>query len=74
MIQTEMVEDRIRHYSDAGLKIKQIETGIIYDDAVDVLPCRYPYEDTDIPREDIDDDPEIQDSRALRIITGEEEE
>ena len=74
MIQTEMVEDRIRHYSDAGLKIKQIETGIIYDDAVDVLPCRYTYEETDIPREDIDDDPEIQDSRALRIITGEEEE
>lgn len=66
MIQTEMVEDRIRHYSDAGFKIRQVETGLVYDDAVDVIPCRYTYEETDIPIEGED----IDDSEALRIITG----
>jgi hypothetical protein len=49
MIQTEMVGNRIRHYSDAGMMIRQIETGVIYVDAVDVVPCRYTYEETDIP-------------------------
>lgn len=29
-------------------KIKQIETGIIYDEAVDIYPCRYTYVATDI--------------------------
>ena len=53
MILTELVdnETRIRHYSDADLKIRQVETGIIYDDAVDVLPCRFTYEETDEPIE-----------------------
>ena len=48
-IQTEMVEDRIRHYSDKELKILQVETGIVYDDAVDEVPCRYTYTETNIP-------------------------
>ena len=49
MIVEEMVEDRIRHYSDRNMKILQVETGIAYDDAVDVIPCRYTYEETDEP-------------------------
>lgn len=28
-------------------KIKQVETGNIYDEAIDVMPCRYTYEETD---------------------------
>lgn len=40
---------RIRHYSDAGFMIRQIETGRLYEDAVDRFPCRYTYEETDIP-------------------------
>ena len=36
-------------YSDMNIKIKQVETGIIYDDAIDVMPCRFTYEETDIP-------------------------
>ena len=66
MILTEMINGRIRHYSDEGKRIRQIETGAVYDDALDVMPCRYTYEETDelIPDEDIDD------SEALRIITG----
>ena len=39
----------IRHYSNEGYLIRQVETNIIYEDAVDVIPCRYTYEETDIP-------------------------
>ena len=28
-------------------RIRQIETGSIYDEAVDVIPCMYTYEETD---------------------------
>jgi hypothetical protein len=31
--------------------IKQVETGALYEDAVDVIPCKYTYEETDIPIE-----------------------
>ena len=65
MIRTEMVGERIRHYSDEGYKIRQVETGAVYDDAVDVVPCRYTYEETDIPVED-----EIEADEALRILMG----
>ena len=45
-------ESLIYHYAeDATGKrfcIKQVETGIIYAEAVDVYPCRYTYEATDI--------------------------
>ena len=51
MIVEELVEagERIRHYSDKNLMICQVETGEFYCDAVDVLPCRYTYEETDQP-------------------------
>lgn len=52
MIIEEMVGDRIRHYSDKNMKIRQIETGIVYDDAVDIYPCPYTYEETDEPIDD----------------------
>lgn len=68
MIIEEYVEngERIRHYSDQNMKIRQVETGILYDDAVDVLPCAYTYVETDTPIEGV----EIDDSEALAIITG----
>ena len=48
MIVTEQMEsNRIRHYSDSGFRILQNETGIVYDDAADVLPCRYTYSETE---------------------------
>ena len=34
-------------YSDMGFRIRQIETGIIYDDVFDNIPCVYTYEETD---------------------------
>lgn len=51
MLQSELIEngERVHHWSDAGLKIRQVETGIMYDDAIDVMPCRYSYEETDEP-------------------------
>lgn len=48
MIVTEQMENnRIRHYSDSGFRILQNETGIVYDDAVDALPCKYTYSETE---------------------------
>ena len=57
MLHSELIEngERIHHWSDAGLKIRQVETGIVYDDAVDVMPCRYSYEETDEPIEEDDE-------------------
>ena len=70
MIIEEMVGNRIRHYSDKNMKIRQIETGIVYDDAVDIVPCPYTYEETDEP---IDDgSAEISAQEALDIILGNE--
>jgi len=53
MVKDEYIENgqRIRHWSDSGLKIRQNETGAVYDDAVDVVPCRYTYTETDEPVE-----------------------
>lgn len=45
----------VRYYSDAGMMIRQVETGILYSEAVDVIPCRYTYEETDIPIEPIEE-------------------
>lgn len=51
MIIVELVDDgtRERRYSDENVMIRQIETGALYEDAVDVIPCRYTYEETDVP-------------------------
>lgn len=52
MIVKEKLGNRVRHYSDLNLMIRQIETGNIYEDAVDILPCQYTYEETNIPIEE----------------------
>ena len=31
------------------MKLLQVETGFIYNDAVDIVPCPYTYEETDEP-------------------------
>lgn len=58
MIKTEFLNDGtlIKHYSDAGFMLLQVETGIKYSDPVDVVPCRYTYEETD---ELIDEESEV---------------
>ena len=49
MILTEFLHDGtlIKHYSDAGYMLLQVETGIKYADPVDVVPCRYTYVETE---------------------------
>ena len=48
MIVQEQFEDTdlIHTYSDKGFKIRQVETGVVYGDAVDI-PGKYTYEETD---------------------------
>lgn len=36
-----------RTYSDEGYRLRQIETGSIYDEAIDVETANYTYEETD---------------------------
>lgn len=51
MIVTEQIEINKRKlkrtYSDTNNRIRQIETGIIYDEAVDVLNAEFTYEETE---------------------------
>lgn len=68
MIIVETIGDRIHTYSDAGMKIMQDQTGIVYDDAMDVPEMGYTYTETDT----LIEDEEISDSEALSIIMGRE--
>ena len=49
MIKTEFLNDGtlIKHYSDAGFMLLQVETGLKYSDPIDIFPCSYTYEETD---------------------------
>lgn len=44
-----------RTYSDENFKILQVETGIIYDDAIDVETTNYTYEETEEKVGDVDE-------------------
>jgi len=57
---------RERRYSDKGVKLLQVETNILYDDAVDVVPCRFTYEESEEPIDDSTMDPQ----EALDMIFG----
>lgn len=52
MIKKELYKKRkdgielFRSYSTEGLKIKQIETGLIYDEAIDIENSSFNYEET----------------------------
>lgn len=55
----------VKSYSDSGFLIRQLETGNLYEEAVDPLDANRQYEETDIyPESD-----EITDAEALAIIT-----
>ena len=63
-----------RTYSDSRLMIRQVETGDVYTEAIDVESAVYTYEETGMP---IDAD-ELTDmrlsavERSINIITGQE--
>lgn len=51
-------EDRVnlyRTYSDENYKIRQIETGAIYDEAIDVENATYTYEETEEKIEELEE-------------------
>lgn len=50
MIKTELLNDGtlIKHYSNEGFMIRQIETDSVYEETIDLVPCVYTYEETDI--------------------------
>ena len=45
MIITEQLDGMVRHYSDSGKDIIQIETGTVYSDVIDRIPCVYTYKE-----------------------------
>lgn len=76
MIVTEFYKTRedgvglYRTYSDADLMIRQISTGILYTEAIDVENSGNEYEEIDLPVEDED----VPDEEALKILLGGEED
>ena len=58
-------------HSKNGYKIKQVETGNIYDEAIDVEGANYTYVETDEPIEK-ENETELK-AKAYDIITGEVE-
>lgn len=47
MVKEETISKKlIRHYSDdESMALLQIETGNVYEDAIDLIPCKYTYEE-----------------------------
>lgn len=73
MIIEEFIENSlIRRHSDRGMLMRQIETGALYGEAVDV-PGRYTYEETDIPIEPDEEEEKSEAEEILDIILGESE-
>lgn len=72
MIKTEYLNDGtlIKHYSDDGFMLLQVETGMKYSDPVDIVPCKYTYEETDEPieKEEETDMSEIEEKAAAYDI------
>lgn len=71
MIIVERMNNLERRYSDMGVMLLQVETGARYDEAIDVVPCRYTYEETDEP---VSGDEAIRSkAEAYDILMGEAE-
>ena len=47
IIEEKLSDTLVKHSSDKGMFIRQLETGVEYAEAVDVVPCRYTYEETE---------------------------
>lgn len=63
-----------RTYSDSNLMIKQIETGNVYTEAIDVENAAYTYEETgmSIDADELTDMRLSAVERSINIITGQE--
>ena len=72
VITEQLDENHVLHYSDQGFKIRQIETGFLFNHAGDSIPCSYTYEETNIPLDPTPiEEEEIDIEEAFGIITGE---
>ena len=53
-----VLEGLVKHFATdekgKNYYIKQLETGTFYESAIDVYPCQYTYEVTDIPVEELE--------------------
>lgn len=58
----------IKNNSDRGMMILQEETGIEYDEAIDVVPCRYTYKETNHPSIELISDGAVEDVILDSII------
>lgn len=73
MIVEEMIPTGIRHYSDSGMMLRQVETGILYSEANDIYPCPYTYEETNEPIPELLYDASDSDiARAVREVINDE--
>jgi hypothetical protein len=74
MIKTELLRDGtlIKHYSDKNVMLLQNETGVMYSDPIDLVPCAYTYSEADIPIESAEEETTEEQVKALAydIITG----
>ena len=63
-----------RTYSDSNLMIKQVETGDVYTEAIDVENAAYTYEETgmSIDADELTDMRLSAVERSINIITGQE--
>ena len=60
-----------RTYSDENLKIRQTETDILYDEAVDIESANWTYTESDIPIEDLyEEDETPKKAAAWDELTG----
>lgn len=72
MIKKEFYKERLdgvklyRTWSDLDMKIRQVETDILYDEAIDVEDVDYTYEETNIPVDSID----LSAEETLKILMG----
>ena len=66
MIVIEQLGNCERRYSNQGVKLRQIETGTLWNDAITVIPCRFTFEETNIPVDDL----ELDANEALNLLLG----
>lgn len=70
MIVQEQIDGRnlIKTYSNIGKWVQQVETGAVYGEAIDIIPCPYTYIEVEAPLDDEDDPTESE--RILDILLG----
>lgn len=66
MVRSELLEGGlIRHWSDDGHDLLQVETGHVYREAVDVVPCNYTYVEVERVQKQAPTADELPDTEVL---------